>query len=511
MRYVVWLLLGGLLAGCANKQVAAAPPPQPLDITAADALATAGCYRCLTDAWALYERARTFVPPHPEARSKAFSTALFIALREKELDLDAGPWIDRARAIASPDEGQYLDVVAGLPWNGGAAPDLEPVKRLAPSALDDWRLTVPLRRHVALDSYILLTLECQLGTRASIAEALRTIDTSSPVMQYRAGLCRADERPKLEALVAADPRFVEAWFFIGRYEMSSGVNSSGPASRRWLTTAVRPLTLAHEGLPEAPTVTTVLASLMRARSDLGRALSLYDDALMRRPTHADALLGRTVALSYLKRYDEGIAAASRIIALGRGHLASAHYYRAWNHYQKQELDAATAAVATARRLRAPEEVLVLSGLVAYDQKRFLDARRDFTEAIAGNPRRGTAHWYLGILDLDDQAWAPALGSFGQAADCYLTATELLRREMAQLPDDLPEDVRSAQLSSLGDDIADNHRQAGRSFFNAAQAAMRVKDTAAALRNAKMASTYEEMRERAEAIVAKLEASSSSSR
>ena len=357
-------------------------------------------------------------------------------------------------------------------------------------------------------SYILLTLECQLGTRASIASALGTIDTSSPGMQFRAGLCRLEERPRLEALVAADPRFVEAWFFIGRYEMASGVNSPDAASRRWLTTAVRPLTQAHEALPEAPTVTTVLAALMRARSDLRRALSLYDAALMQRPTHADAMLGRTVALSYLKRYDEGIAAASRIIALGRGHQASAHYYRAWNHYQKQELDSAAADVATSRRLRAPEEVLVLSGLVAYDQKRFLDARQDFTEAIAGNPRRCTAHWYLGILDLDDRSWASALGTFSQAADCYLTATEALRREMSQLPDDLPEDVRSAQVSSLGDDIANNNRQAGRSFFNAAQAAVILKDNAAALRNAKMASTYEEMRERAESIITRLATSSS---
>jgi tetratricopeptide (TPR) repeat protein len=185
-------------------------------------------------------------------------------------------------------------------------------------------------------------------------------------------------------------------------------------------------------------------------------------------------------------------------------VASAYYYRAWNHYQRQELEAAAADVAIAKRMRSPEEVLVLSGLVAYDQKRFLDARRDFSEAIADNPRRCTAHWYLGILDLDDQSWAPALATFGQAADCYLSATETLRREMAQLPDDLPDDVRSAQMASLGDDIVINNRQAGRSFFNAAQIAVRLKDTAAALRHAKMASNYDEMRERAEAIIAKLE-------
>jgi tetratricopeptide (TPR) repeat protein len=505
MRPLVCLLIGGLLAGCSARQLAAPPPPPPLDISAADALFHAGCYRCLTDAYALYERARTFVTPHPDARSKAFSTALLLALREKEIDLDATPWIDRARSLALPDEGMYLDLVAGVPWNGGAIPDFEPETRVTPVALDDWRQTLQLRRHIELDTYLLLTLECLLGTRASIAEALRTLDTTPPMMQFRAGLCRAEERPKLEALVAADPRFVEAWYFIGRYEMSSGVNAAGSAAgRRWLTTAVRPLTLAHEGVPEAPTLAAVLASLMRARSDLPRALALYDLALMRRPTHADAMLGRTVTLSYLKQYDEAVAAASRIIALGRGHLASAHYYRAWNHYQKRDLDAVVADVIVARRLRAPEEVLVLSGLVAYDQKRVLDARRDFTEAVTGNPLRCTAHWYLGILDLDDQLFASALSTFGQAADCYLTAAESLRREMAQLPDDLPEEIRAAQSAALGDEVAVNNRQAGRASFNAAQAAMRVKDHAAALRHAKRASNYEEMRERAEAIIATLE-------
>ena len=60
------------------------------------------------------------------------------------------------------------------------------------------------------------------------------------------------------------------------------------------------------------------------------------------------------------------------------------------------------------------------------------------------------------------------------------------------------------MASLGDDIVVNNRQAGRSFFNAAQAAIRLNDTPAALRHLKMASTYDEMRERAAAIIAKLE-------
>ena len=244
---------------------------------------------------------------------------------------------------------------------------------------------------------------------------------------------------------------------------------------------------------------------MAARSDFGRALALYGAALAQRPTHADAALGRVVMLSYLKRYDDAVDAATRIITLDRGHVPSAWYYRAWNRYQKRQLELARQDVATAIRQGAPDEVHVLSGLVAYDQQRPADARADFTTAVQGNRNRCTAHWYLGILDLDAESWAGALGRFSDAAECYVATAASLEQQTTQLPEDLPPDVKAAQVASLQEDLTDTRRQAGRSYFNAAQAAMRLDDRSRALHHARMAAGFDEMRDRAESMVRNLEA------
>jgi tetratricopeptide (TPR) repeat protein len=507
MRYVVWLSICLVLSGCAAKVPPAAPPPPAVDLAPADALLRAGCYRCLTEAFGLYDRARTSPNAPPRARDGAFVTAVLLALREKDLDLEATPWLTRARAIATPEEATYIDVVAGLPWDAASAfPDFQPATPLKAEELTRWRRMPPML-HPELDDYLRLTLECRLGTRASLNDTIRTLDLTPPLMQYRAGLCGSEQRPRLERLVENDPRFAEAWYFIGRYEMASGVTALGQgAARRWLVTAVKPLMQAHEALTDVPTITSVLAGVMRARNELRRALSLYDEALALRPTHNEALFGRTITLSYLKRYDEAIVAAGTIITRNRGHVSSAYYYRAWNEYQKTQLDPAASDVAIAKRMIAPEEVLVLSGIIAYDQKRPVDARTDFDAAVADNPGRCVAHWFLGILNLDESAWAPAVSTFKSAAACYVASVTALRQEARDLPADLPADVRAEQTADLEDSIAENTKQAGRSFFNAAQAAVRLGDTPTALEQAREALAFDDVREKAEAIVKRLESS-----
>ena len=84
------------------------------------------------------------------------------------------------------------------------------------------------------------------------------------------------------------------------------------------------------------------------------------------------------------------------------------------------------------------------------------------------------------------------------------ASDVIRREADQLPEDLPSDVRAEQLASLDETFVDHQRQAGRSFYNAAQAAVRVGDNASALGFARTATSYDDVRERAEIIVRRLE-------
>ncbi len=277
MRHIVLFAIGVTALGCAAKPRPVVMAPVAVDMAPADRLFDAGCYRCLKEAFEIYDRARTGPLALPRARDRTFATAVLLALREKELGLDATPWLERASALATPDERRYLDVAQSLPWaNAGMTPDFEPIGRLAPTAPADFRATVvPASVHETLDQYVLVTLGCSSG-RTLNQEFEQAVDVSRPIVAYRIGLCGASHRPTLEALVATDPRFVEAWFFIGRYEMATGVSRVGAGSgRRWLVTTPPLLAKAHDGLPEAPVIATTYAGVMRARGELNRALQLY--------------------------------------------------------------------------------------------------------------------------------------------------------------------------------------------------------------------------------------------
>lgn len=506
MRHLPVILLGVVAAHCASN-ARPALQPQP-DVAPADALVESGCYRCLQEAYGIYERAMSSPVPPPGIREKVFATSVLLAMREKELGLDAARWMERAAGLATADEMRYLDVVSRLPWtNAGSAVDFDPPRRLLPSALPEWLSEPPSATHQLLEQYVLAALRCTFGGGTLAADVDARLDLSRPLIRYRTALCGLAGRQPLQALVATDPRFVEALFFIGRYELAASVRPAGiapdPADHP-LVRALPALLSAHEGLPEAPIVTIVLANLMRSRTELPRALALYDEALALRPTQRDALLGRVITLTYLERAEEAIAAAGRLIELGSPHVGSGFYWRAWNQYQQGRLEAAAADIARAKGLLINDDVMTLSGMVAYDQKRAADARADFDDAVRMNPEKCIARWYLGLLNLDEEAWLPAVSSFGSAGGCYQRAADTLRSEIARLPADLPADVRAQQLTTFDRNISASLRQAGRSFFNAAQASLRVGDTAAAAAHAHAAAGYEEMKERAEVLIETLE-------
>ena len=67
----VALLVGPIVAGCSTRHVPpAAVLPVPVDLAPAHTLVEAGCYRCLVDAYGLYERALNDPAAGPDARSR---------------------------------------------------------------------------------------------------------------------------------------------------------------------------------------------------------------------------------------------------------------------------------------------------------------------------------------------------------------------------------------------------------------------------------------------------------
>src|SRR5690349_5420106 len=105
MRAVLWAFIAITVSACAGKKVAVSVPP--VDLAPADALLRAGCYTCLQQAYQLYDQARTSPNAPARARDGAFVSAVFLALREKDLDLEATPWLARARDLATADEASY--------------------------------------------------------------------------------------------------------------------------------------------------------------------------------------------------------------------------------------------------------------------------------------------------------------------------------------------------------------------------------------------------------------------
>jgi tetratricopeptide (TPR) repeat protein len=478
---VLCLWLVGCSAARPAVNVPAPPAVSPAEIRAADALVDEGCYRCLLEAFQVYERA---VLP-----DQMFSTAVLLAFREKELGLPATGWIDRARPLATPETAAYLDIASAVPWIAAvSAPDFEPPARPAQNALQDW-LEWLRASPSALNRYAELAIVCMRQNSAPPD----AFDADRPLLQYRVGLCGPSQRPGLDSAFAASPRFAETGYFLARYEMTN----SGFAGAQ-VTRALPLLLAAHEAIPESPTIAVTLAAVWSGRKEYGRALALYDQVLSTLPAQRDALLGRATVLTYLGRPDEAIAAATAMIDLGTWYLGDAYYWRGWNQYSTGKVDAAAADVVEARKYRAGSDLLTLSGMIAYDQQRREDARTDFDRALRDNPANCPARWYLGLIEVDERDWPAGLQEFAEAVRCYEFAVGAIEAEV-DAPDLSPEAL-AQQQADRARRLADNQRQIARSALNAALLAMQVNDRDTAVRFAQVAAGHELTKARAEAIL-----------
>ena len=415
-----------------------------------------------------------------------FETALLLGLREKELGLPAEAWIERARQLATPEDAALPDMASSVRWiAAGSAPDYEPAGRPDADTRRDWVETLhetPTRLH----RYIELTLACP----DSRGNALEGFDADSPLLLYRLGACGPAQRPHLDSAFAASARFVETGFFLARYET---VNSrTGTAT---VTRALPLLIAAHDGIPESPTIAIALAAAWGARKELARALALYDDVLARLPQQRDALLGRASVLTYLEQPEEAIATATRLIELGTWYLGDAYYWRAWNRYITGQLAPAADDVVQGKTYQRSPDLLTLSGMIAYDQQRRQEARTDFTDALTGGNVNCPAHWYLGLIDVDERRWQQGMNAFALATSCYTTAVMAIQGEA-----DDPE-LSAAALEQQQRDrarrLANAERQIARSALNAALLAMQVGDTDTTAAFARIAAKHELTRDRAE--------------
>jgi tetratricopeptide (TPR) repeat protein len=289
------------------------------------------------------------------------------------------------------------------------------------------------------------------------------------LVAYRAAICRRFAPKTLDRLRAGSPPFTEAAFSLARLEVSNAANSGAGHARQLLLDVQR-------RFPVSASVSYVSANVNHLAGDCRAAIPFYETTLQLQPLHEDALLGRTMCLSALRRTDEAIAAATHIIELKTDNVSDAYYWLAWNHHLLGQLDPARAAIDHAKALATSRsgpvvETYTLAGIIEEEQHALVEAERDLLRAkvIARPARNCTADWYLGLVRLQDERWLDSAAHFEDAMHCYEgnVADDEMHLRAIQIQQNVDEDFKAQQIAGFEEAIKEDRSQQHASAFNAA--------------------------------------------
>jgi hypothetical protein len=474
----LWLAAVLVCSACASAPI---KKTDQVALDQADALVRQGCYDCLLEARAAYARVAVG-KARPLVVGRLFEVDLLLALREKELAMNFQPAIDRAKALASElpaalEPSRYLDLVLAVPSDDMGTPQSEDLAfRRARAAfipridgeivwLQTAGLGAPFRQYLshAIDCMYLRRAR-PTGQLPRAAVRRDVTPDAPPLVAYRIGICDVPKREVLEKVKADEPRFVETAFFLARLAVSEAAQSGKGRPRE-------PLAESYGRFPTSPSVTYLNANYNQLGGDCRVALRFYDETLALKPLHENALLGRTVCLTYLKRTDEAIAAATHMIGVKPFNIDEAYYWRAWNHHFLKDLPAARRDINSAKALRSNLRIHTLAGIIEHDQDDLGPAFSDLTDATSG--REGgancTGFWYLGLVQIKRSQWTDSARYFEIAMNCYVAAVQESEGAILALeanPDIDPE-FRTRQVANFRIQIETDRSQQYASAFNAA--------------------------------------------
>ena len=430
----VWLALAILSGGCAshkpNAAALAAAEARAIQaqIDEADARILDGCYDCLLEARDTYLKLAA-TKTRPTVLPRLFEVQLLVALREKELALNPSEAIAQARDLVKDlppavEAEHYLGLVEAVTPDDVGTPrgELSALRTSAArgkymSVFDEelkWLasstgLSQPVRQ------YVTLAFDCSNLPRPRRPAQLpgESINrdpgpAAPPLVRYRYGICGEVRRAVLEKVREAVPQFVETSYFLARLDVAASKHAK----------AREGLGEVYKRFPTSPSVTYLNGNFSQLMGDCKAGLKFYDETIAIKPRHENGLLGRAMCLTYLKRQEEAIQAATHIIGLKLDNVADGYYWRAWNHHHLTQLELARADIESAKRLKSSGEVFTLAGIIEYDQNDLVESERDLNAAksMYGGARNCTARWYLGLIEMKREHWLESGGHFEELDD-----------------------------------------------------------------------------------------------
>jgi tetratricopeptide (TPR) repeat protein len=456
-------------------------------LAAADALAAAGCLDCLIAAHKGYEALRSDPAVGVAAAAGAVRSGVLVAIREHELGLLDSGHLTRARQtlLASPSlpamfasHVDLADVLVAGPSGPQRRVTLESqtlaLVRLSENQL---RWAQQLRAVMPSDhtsAYLWLALACGIYATAIPEHADRSTvvgDTLRvPMVAFKNAIaCPLNRMTALKSLIDREPRFLEAHYFLGLAALAGQSAVGGPGVAPDLEAADAEFRAAYEWRADWPSLTLAIANLALTFEDFDRAYDFYQRSLTLVPGHADALLGKIRALTYLERHDEAVAAADEMIAIGVN-PGEARYWRALNLEQLGRHDDAWEEIERADKLLVNADVPKLAGIISVNRRQIEVARQRLELALKRRPTDCQASYYLQIVDAELRDWNATSLVAAATAACFDTEEANLRREIESLQaSKLPPQRRDRQVARREATIAGNARMRATAWFNAAAA------------------------------------------
>ncbi len=468
-------------AGCASA------PLSRVDLAAVEVAGTRlleGCYTCLLEARDTFRRLAVG-RARPVLVVRLFEAEVLVGLREREMAMDASEAFDRAEALmgelpATYPGVRYLDLARMVPPDAIGTPrvELDAIDRRSPrlteiadsrSELETGEGSGPFRQ------YLSASLTCVASARRGLRDLPEPPDGAPLLVRYRFASCPGPQARGLESVVAVVPDFVEAEYLAARIP-SLAVTSAYIARQRAAFTAAR------ERFPRSPSVAYSLGAMHQTIGDCKTAIRHYEDTIAMVPLHEQAAMQRVICLGHIGQFVPAIEGATRIIEAEYPNFAEAYYWRAWNHYQRKDLVQARRDIDRAREVSVNIQVLILGGMVKFDQGNLDLAEADLREAIRMDrlAEQCGARWYYGLVGFAREDWPETASRFEAAGGCYRKAVETSRASLARMRTaDVDETFRASQMAGFEAAIKEDTDQEQAAYLNAANGHARAGNLVAA--------------------------------
>jgi tetratricopeptide (TPR) repeat protein len=451
-------------------------------IKEADSLYGQGAYTCLQRALSLYEEALS-VPVYQKLnREKLLRTSILLGIREKELGFLEDTYLKKASTLISnfPSLADYsiiLKIASTLPRKtAGIVGDLVEDGQRVVIPFDEVRenftgwLTFLKQKSKEDTLYAYIYIAFCAAFHYLMEEephftSIREAFADSPLIRYVFSINSTESQKDLERLIQEEPRFYEAYYFLGQIASKRG----------WLIKAEKNFLKAYQKFPDSSSIMISLASLYFAFEELELSLDYYEKAIEIAPNYRDALLGKAMCLSYLGRHHEAIETCNIMRTLGNYHLGESHYWLAWNQNELGELENAWENIETSKKyLIGYGQVYALAGTIAFNQKKIDEAEKNFLEACKQDASNGDPPYYMGKIKAIREDWLNSGAYFERAGSNYQIKEELIQKRIKEIENSSFSQDRKkkhlarkkAQLNRLQLTKATAWYNAGAGYYNA---------------------------------------------